>query len=53
MTRPTYPVEAEETRGKISVDEWNTAVAKAQELLDQSEQGKLTDEELTQKLKEL
>lgn len=40
-------------RGKISVDEWNTAVAKAQELLEQSEQGKLTDEELTQKLKVL
>lgn len=40
-------------RGKISVDEWNTAVAKAQELLEQSEQGKLTDEELVQKLKEL
>lgn len=40
-------------RGKISVDEWNTAVAKAQELLEQSEQGKLTDEELAQKLKEL
>ncbi len=40
-------------RGKITVDEWNTAVAKAQELLEQSEQGKLTDEELTQKLKEL
>ena len=40
-------------RGKISVDEWNNAVAKAQELLEQSEQGKLTDEELTRKLKEL
>ncbi len=40
-------------RGKISVDEWNTAVAKAQGLLEQSEQGKLTDEDLIQKLKEL
>lgn len=40
-------------RGKISVDEWNTAVAKAQELLTQSERGELTDEELTKKLKEL
>lgn len=40
-------------RGKISLDEWNSAVAKAQELLEQSEQGKLTDEDLTQKLKEL
>ena len=33
-------------RGKISVDEWNTAVAKAQELLERSERGDLTDEEL-------
>lgn len=40
-------------RGKISVDEWNTAVAKAQELVAQSERGELTDEELTRKLKEL
>lgn len=40
-------------RGKISKDEWNTAVAEAQELVAQSERGKLTDEELIQKLKEL
>lgn len=40
-------------RGKISVDEWNAAVARAQELLAQSERGELTDEELTRKLKEL
>lgn len=40
-------------RGKISVDEWNVAVAKAQELVAQSERGELTDEELTRKLKEL
>ena len=41
------------TRGKISTDEWNTAVAKAQELLEQAEQGLLTDEELKKKLTEL
>lgn len=40
-------------RGKISVDEWNTAVAKAQTLLDQSGRGELTDEEPKRKLKEL
>ena len=40
-------------RGKISNAEWNTAVAKAQELLAQSERGELTDEELKQKLEEL
>lgn len=41
------------TRGKISTDEWNNAVAKAQELLTQTEQGMLTDEELKKKLIEL
>lgn len=40
-------------RKKISVDEWNTAVAKAQELLEQSERGELTDEELRKKLDQL
>ena len=40
-------------RGKISKDEWNTAVAKAQELVDRSERGELTDEELKQLLAEL
>jgi len=38
-------------RGKISKDEWNTAVAKAQELVAQSERGELTDEELKQRLR--
>lgn len=37
-------------RGKISTDEWNTAVANAQELVAQSERGELTDEELREKL---
>lgn len=40
-------------RKKISVDEWNTAVARAQELLDQSGRGQLTDEELRRKLRDL
>lgn len=40
-------------RGKISVDEWNAAVAQAQELVAQSERGELTDEALMRKLMEL
>ncbi len=40
-------------RGKISADEWNTAVAQAQELVAQSERGELTDEELARKLNQL
>lgn len=40
-------------RGKISVDEWNAAVAKAQELVAQSERGELTDEVLQKKLDQL
>ena len=40
-------------RGKISRDEWNAAVAKAQELVAQSGRGELSDEELKQKLGEL
>lgn len=40
-------------RGKISLGEWNTAVAQAQELVAQSERGELSDEELKKRLKEL
>ena len=40
-------------RGKISVDEWNAAVAQAMDFLDQSEHGKLTDEEPKRELGEL
>lgn len=38
---------------KVSTDEWNTAVAKAQVLVAQSERGKLTDEDLTRELNQL
>ncbi len=40
-------------RRKISTDEWNAAVAKAQELVDRSGRGELSDEELKQRLEEL
>ena len=40
-------------RKKISLGEWNTAVARAQDLLDRSGRGELTDEELKRKLAEL
>lgn len=40
-------------RGKISLDEWNMAVAMAQELLERSGRGELTDDELKRKLAEL
>lgn len=40
-------------RRKISADEWNTAVAQAQELVSQSERGELPDEELRKKLAQL
>ncbi|MEQ3171144.1 DUF6076 domain-containing protein [Dysosmobacter welbionis] len=33
-------------RGKISVDEWNTAVARAMEVLEQAGRGELTDDEV-------
>lgn len=40
-------------RRKINADEWNAAVAKAQELVAQSERGELSDEELKRKLEKL
>ena len=40
-------------RGKISLDEWNMAVATAQELLERSGRGELSDEELKKALSEL
>jgi len=33
-------------RKKITTDEWNIAVARAQEVLDMAERGELTDEEM-------
>jgi len=46
-------LKARKQRGKISTDEWNAAVAKAQKLVAQSGRGELTDEELKRKLAEL
>ena len=46
-------LKARKQRGKISKDEWNIAVAKAQELVTRSERGELSDEELRQLLAEL
>lgn len=40
-------------RGKISVDQWNTAVAEAEELREQAEQGKLSELELRERLGKL
>ena len=40
-------------RGKISTDEWNVAVAKAQELLARAEKGELGEAELRKRLGEL
>lgn len=40
-------------RGKISVNEWNAAVAKAQSLLDQSQRGELSDAEMRRQLSTL
>ena len=46
-------LKARKQRGKISEDEWNYAVAKAQDLVVQSECGNLTDEDLKRLLAEL
>lgn len=52
--RRTYNrLRARKQRGKISREEWNAAVAKAQELVTQSERGELSDEELKGLLEEL
>ena len=39
-------MKARKQRGKISADEWNTAVAQAQKVLDMAERGELSDEEM-------
>lgn len=46
-------LKAKKQRGKISEDEWNDAVVKAQELIVQSDQGELAGEELKRLLAEL
>lgn len=46
-------LKARKQRGKITVDEWNTAVVKAQDLKDQAEHGELSDEELRRQLEAL
>ena len=43
-------LKARKQRGKISVDEWNAIVAKAQDLKEQTERGELSDEELRRQL---
>ena len=39
-------------RGKISVDEWNAAIAQAVEVLEQAGQGSLTDDEVRRQFAE-
>lgn len=46
-------LKARKQRGKISVDDWNAAVAKAQDLKEQTERGELGDEELRTQLEVL
>jgi hypothetical protein len=43
-------LKARKQRDKITVDEWNTAVVKAQGLKDQADRGELSDEELRRQL---
>ena len=40
-------------RKKISIDEWNVAVAEAMRILEQSESGELTDDEMRARFKAL
>ena len=52
--RRTYNrLKQRKNRGKISVDEWNAAVARAQEILEEAERGELSDVELKERLAEL
>lgn len=52
-TRAYNRLKARKNRGKISGDDWNDAVAKAQELKEQAERGKLSDTELRRRLETL
>lgn len=49
-TKAYNRLKARKQRGKISVDDWNAAVAKAQDLKEQTERGELSDEELRKQL---
>lgn len=52
--RKTYNrLKQRKNRKKITVSEWNAAVAQAEKILEQAERGELTDMELKEKLKEL
>ena len=46
-------VKQRKNRGQISVDEWNTMMTQARELVDQVERGELTYDELVQRLNAL
>ena len=39
------------SRGKIGVDEWNTAVAQAMQVLEQAERGEFTDDEMRERFR--
>ena len=49
-TKTYNHLKARKQRGKISIDEWNEGVAKAQAMIDQYDRGALTDEELKEQL---
>lgn len=52
--RKTYNrLKMRKARGKISVDQWNAAVAEAEELREQAERGELSDEEMRWELGKL
>ena len=44
-------LKARKQRRKISTDEWNSALAKAQEVLDMAERGELSDEEMRERFR--
>ena len=44
-------LKARKQRRKISTDEWNTALAQAQEVLDMAERGELSDEEMRERFR--
>ena len=44
-------LKARKQRGKISVDEWNAALAQAQKVLDMAERGELSDEKMQERFR--